>query len=116
MTIKTKWFGNKIKGEVLENLIVSLGKKPEEFLKTNEENWGSSNVHGKVNICPTEKGFDVDLYVFRTDYFKTVSSEAHIMNGTLTGDNLLDFNDWSFYNPHIKRFEEHIQGELKLKC
>jgi hypothetical protein len=115
MEIITKFFGKKIKGEVLEGLLSALGKDPQKLLQTSAEKWSTRDAHGRVVFYPTKEGVNVDLYVFREDY--------HRKDGTLKSDNLDNFslppeNSLLISNmleDDTSLFEEHIQGEIKYK-
>ena len=114
MTLKTRWFGKKVEGEPLKNLVSALGENPDRLLQTSNERWSTSEVHGRVNFTPTNEGVNVDLYIFREDY--------HIKDGTLNLDSLRDLSLYSerspfSFNESKERFvqlhEKHIQGEIK---
>ena len=68
MTFKTRWFGHKIEGENLKNLVNALGKNPEGLLEPPKEGWNQGQLTGRVRLSPEKDGIKVDLYVFRRDY------------------------------------------------
>jgi hypothetical protein len=113
MAFKTRWFGKKVEGESLKNLVSALGENPQKLLQTSGERWSTKEVHGRVGFTPTNEGVNVDLYVFRTDY--------HIKDGTIPADN---YDSHSLYGNEILTSDihkneltflstKHIQGEIK---
>lgn len=109
MTLKTRWFGKKVKGESLKNLISALGENPEKLLQTSEPNWDTRDADGRVGFTPTSEGVNVDLYIFRQDYCKVESN-----NIPSDSDEVISFGD--ALNKYIaKPFEAHIKGEIKYQ-
>lgn len=114
MTLKTRWFGKKVKGDALKSLVSALGENPDNLLLSPEESrWSTRNTHGRASFTPIKDGVSVDLYVFREDY--------HIKDGTIPADN---YGLPSLYGNHylssdvdnnllIQNYEAHIQGEIK---
>jgi hypothetical protein len=117
MTLKTRWFGKKVKGDALVSLISTLGEDPNKLLQASGERWTTESAHGRVGFTPTKEGVNVDLYVFRKDY--------HIIDGTIPGDNSGSLNSSLLYtenplfsvaasdNRTIQLWNHHIQGEIK---
>jgi len=116
MTLKTRWFGKKVKGDALVSLVKELGENPDKLLQSPGDKWSTREVHGRASFTPAKEGVKVDLYIFRTDY--------HIRDGTIPADN---FSAHKLYSEEVLLFSEasekeltqtynhHIQGEIKYQ-
>jgi hypothetical protein len=98
----TRWFGKKVDGQVLRNLISALGENPGKLLQKPAEPGNTIvSTHGRVGFTPTNECLDVDLYIFReevnnsgTKYFnhniqgeiKYSVGKNKIKQGTSTGE------------------------------
>ena len=67
MSLKTKFFGKKVRGQELTNLMDAL-KIDKRILINRGEKMTTENYWGKCSVKPKEDGLDVDLYVFRKDF------------------------------------------------
>jgi len=112
MTIKTRWFGKRIEGEFLKNLVNALGEDSEKLLKTSDKDKVTLNSHGRVKFIPGKQGVNVDLYVFRTDYLKNEISNPNILLSP--SDDFDSFSSGDFY-ANVDLNEKHIQGEIKYQ-
>ena len=65
MTLKTRLFGKKIRGEALKTLVKAIGEDPEMHLPERVGISFTTNVYGKSNLIPSDRGIDVDLYIIR---------------------------------------------------
>lgn len=110
MTIKTKWFGKKIQGKTLSNLLKAVGENPRKLLLTPLERWSTRETYGKVHLSPVKEGIKVDLYVFRTDY--------HTKDDSISADKIshpIGLIGTSSTEELTRSYQKHIQGEIKYK-
>jgi hypothetical protein len=114
MTLKTRLFGKKVKGDALKSLVSALGENPSKLLETPEEGWKSGEMYGKASFSPAKEGINVDLYVFREDYFllgDIIPLTSNIYNNDSYGGGVSP-NDIS-NNILINSNKKHLQGEIK---
>lgn len=84
MTLKTRWFGKKVKGEVLRNLIGALGENPGKLLQIPAEPKNTIiDTYGRVRFMPVKEGVNVDLYIFREE---VNDSETKYFNKNIQGE------------------------------
>jgi hypothetical protein len=103
MTLKTRWFGKKVKGEPLKSLVSALGENPKRLLESSIHPNATISVHGRVGFIPTKEGVNVDLYVFREESYKREFSDVIKIN-FITGPSSDERKDFYY---------DHIQGEIK---
>ena len=109
MSLKTRFFGERIEGKALERLVVAMGENPRDILHYKPgERWTSGEPRGRVNLSPSESGIDVDLYVFNKAF--------HTVDGTLTLGlitNPLSGEQSYEHGKHINTgFTNHVTGTI----
>lgn len=110
MTIKTRLFGKKIKGETLHNLVDALGENWETIAIEKHEKFTITNLYGKCNLIPKEKDIEIDLYVFRTD--------THYVDGSYHEDYQSgEYGEGPIIRKGIIQYSsvKHLQGKIPYK-
>jgi hypothetical protein len=98
MAIKTRFFGKKVTGRVLEALVHAMGQSRDSIYCTRPK-WSLRDVHGKAGFSLEEDGLKVDLYI--------IQKQFHVNDGSLTRDKKSLRR--RFYETNVR----HLKGEIK---